>query len=138
MKVFKKITAVVTAATMLACGNINVLPKEAVRDFMLSASAENADIVASGECGAEGDNLTWSLDSEGTLTISGTGPMESVAFGIPEWKEWLSDIKKVVIEDGVTAISTPAFNDCPMSEIEIADSVESSSSTPVTLMVTAR
>lgn len=50
MKVFKKITAAVTAATMLTCGNISVLPKEAVRDFMLSASAENADIVASGDC----------------------------------------------------------------------------------------
>ena len=28
-----------------------------------------------GTCGAEGDNLTWSLDSEGVLTISGTGAM---------------------------------------------------------------
>ena len=64
--------------------------------------------------------------------------MQTTPFGIPEWEEWRSDIKKVVIEDGVTAISTTAFNDCPMSEIEIADSVESSSSTPVTLMVTAR
>ena len=33
MKVFKKITAAVTSATMFTCGNINVLPKEAVRDL---------------------------------------------------------------------------------------------------------
>lgn len=32
-----------------------------------------ATIVASGECGANGDNLTWTLDDEGTLTISGEG-----------------------------------------------------------------
>ena len=29
--------------------------------------------IASGTCGAEGDNLTWTLDSDGVLTISGTG-----------------------------------------------------------------
>ena len=33
--------------------------------------------VKSGTCGAEGDgrNLTWTLDSEGVLTISGSGDM---------------------------------------------------------------
>ena len=36
--------------------------------------------MASGTCGAEennGDNLTWILDDEGVLTISGTGAMAS-------------------------------------------------------------
>ena len=33
--------------------------------------------VASGNCGRNGDNVTWSLDSTGTLTISGTGEMEA-------------------------------------------------------------
>ncbi|MBQ0010838.1 MAG: hypothetical protein KBS76_07045 [Ruminococcus sp.] len=32
-------------------------------------SAGNID---SGFCGAQGDNVTWTLDEEGTLTISGT------------------------------------------------------------------
>ena len=34
-------------------------------------------IVASGFCGAEGDgsNLTWTLDRDGALSISGTGDM---------------------------------------------------------------
>ena len=34
-----------------------------------------ANIVASGTCGANGDNLTWTLDDAGLLTISGTGAM---------------------------------------------------------------
>ena len=38
----------------------------------LTATVSAAEIVESGECG---DNLTWTLDDEGTLTISGTGPM---------------------------------------------------------------
>ena len=37
---------------------------------MVNASAET---VANGECG---DNLTWALDDEGTLAISGSGSME--------------------------------------------------------------
>ena len=43
--------------------------------LLLPATALAADIVDSGTCGAEGDgsNLTWTLDSEGVLTISGTG-----------------------------------------------------------------
>lgn len=46
---------------------------------LLPAAALAADIVNSGTCGAEGDgsNLTWTLDSEGMLTISGTGAMYS-------------------------------------------------------------
>ena len=36
-----------------------------------------AETVMSGTCGAEGDNLTWTLDSAGVLTISGMGRMEN-------------------------------------------------------------
>ena len=44
---------------------------------LLPATALAAEIVKSGTCGAEGDgsNLTWTLDSEGLLTISGSGDM---------------------------------------------------------------
>ena len=43
----------------------------------LTAEIFAADIVDSGYCGGEGDgtNLTWTLDSKGTLTISGNGKM---------------------------------------------------------------
>lgn len=36
-------------------------------------AAESADIVYSGSCG---ENVMWSYDGAGTLTISGTGPMK--------------------------------------------------------------
>ena len=39
---------------------------------LLPISALGAEIVSSGTCG---DNLTWTLDREGTLTISGEGRM---------------------------------------------------------------
>ena len=44
--------------------------------FVLSVSSVSATeptIVDSGNCGANGDNITWTLDDAGTLTISGEG-----------------------------------------------------------------
>ncbi|MBQ2264926.1 MAG: hypothetical protein II341_05905, partial [Oscillospiraceae bacterium] len=52
-------------------------------------AADEVTIVASGECGAEGDNLTWTLDSEGLLTISGEGEMENFS-GAP-WYDYRED-----------------------------------------------
>ena len=40
------------------------------------AVAEEVSIVASGECGDYRSRVTWTLDSEGTLTISGEGKMK--------------------------------------------------------------
>lgn len=75
-----------------------------------------------GTCGADGDNLTWELDADGTLTISGTGAM---ADGTP-WKSNANSVKKVVIEDGVTTIGASAFAWCQaLADITIPDSVTS-------------
>ncbi len=79
--------------------------------------------VASGYCGGEGDgtNLTWTLDGEGTITLSGTGAMadyitETKMVGwamhtdsTAPWYEYRSRIKNVIVEDGVTVIGTYAF-----------------------------
>ena len=74
----------------------------------------------SGTCG---DNLTWILDSEGTLTISGAGAMfdfESNGNGgatyayncFTPWQSLYNKIKKVVICDGVTSIGNYSFCGC--------------------------
>ena len=41
--------------------------------FAISANA--AEIVDSGICGINGDNVKWTLDSEGVVVISGEGKM---------------------------------------------------------------
>ena len=67
-----------------------------------------AATVESGTCGA---NLTWTLDDQGTLTISGSGNMTNYASqGAP----WFSiqnrtKLKKVIIKEGVTSIGNYAF-----------------------------
>lgn len=42
----------------------------------ISVSAEEPTIIASGYCGKDGSNVTWTLDSAGLLTISGKGMMK--------------------------------------------------------------
>ena len=73
------------------------------------------------------DNLTWTLYADGTLTISGTGAMKNYDYNdnpSPVYNN--SNVKKVVIEDGVTSIGNSAFNECiSLTSITIPDSVTS-------------
>lgn len=83
----------------------------------------SAEIVDSGTCG---DNLTWTLDDTGLLTISGSGAMENYAdFGKKSpWYDVENKIKKVIIEKNVTTIGNYAFRFCGnLTNITIPDSV---------------
>ena len=94
---------------------------------LLPATALAADIVDSGTCGAEGDgsNLTWTLDSEGVLTISGSGDMRDYDYSSP-WYENGNQIQSVFMANGVTSIGNFAFNECTsLTSMTIPDSVTS-------------
>ena len=70
----------------------------------------NAGVTASGNCGINGDNVTWEL-SEGVLTIKGSGQMSS-SYGngdAPWYNEYQASITSIVIENGVTSIGNSAF-----------------------------
>ena len=84
----------------------------------------NAEIVKSGTCGT---NLTWTLDDEGTLTISGEGGMRDYSSSsYAPWYNNRSEIKTAVIEDGVTSIGNSAFRGCSgITSVTIPDSVTS-------------
>lgn len=68
--------------------------------------------IKSGVCG---DNLTWHLDDEGVLTVSGIGRMydysDTVDSGAP-WFPVKDQIKKVVLGEGVLSIGDYAFDRC--------------------------
>ena len=65
-------------------------------------------VLLGGTCG---DNLTWTLDDAGTLTISGTGTMKAYDEKAP-WAGYKSKITAIVIEYGVTTIDGYAFRYC--------------------------
>ena len=82
---------------------------------MMPLSAGAVEILASGDCGNPGlSELTWVLDSEGTLTISGTGDMRYMdnVERLPPWYDLRDSINKVILEEGVTSINFFAFVDC--------------------------
>ena len=89
----------------------------------LCGRADAADIVASGECG---DDVTWTLDREGTLTVSGSGEMGNYSKFNRPWISRNSTIKNVIIVNGVTSIGNYAFYHCnSLTSITLPDSVTS-------------
>ena len=77
-----------------------------------TANVEAATIIDSGKCGKK---TTYTVTSDGTLTISGQGPMKDCDGRNGEKMPWRNSaetseiINKVVIENGVTRIGDYAF-----------------------------
>lgn len=105
----------------------NAVTEDAVKEFIeaqnidayksgrnilaLSKELKNESVVVgSGYCGAEGneENVTWTLDENGTLVISGSGKMADIY--IDPWDE--NSIRSVIVKQGVTNVGTTAFRDC--------------------------
>ena len=79
-------------------------------------TAYAAAALAGGQCG---DDLTWTLDSSGTLTISGTGPMYGYSLFKNPWCDSAlrssgisTRVKNVEISSGVTTLGAYAFSAC--------------------------
>ena len=95
-------------------------PTEETTEPTLDLLSEDENVIASGECGADGDNLTWVLTEDGTLTISGSGEMTDT---VP-WADYNQAILSVVMEPGVTSIGWCAFEGCSsLTSVSIPDSV---------------
>ena len=91
----------------------------------LSALNINAEVYE-GSCGADGDNVKYSLDtSTGVLNITGTGAMKDYSYdsSVP-WYIYRSYIKTVEIAEGVTTIGSRVFFSCSgLTSIIIPNSV---------------
>lgn len=123
MKMNKKIINLL-ASVICISSIVGVQPTVlAVTEDMTNKSSDlsvsgTADIIASGECGAYGDNLMYKLNSEGVLTISGQGEMADWFTNTVPWKDYKNSgkITRVIIHEGVTSVSTKAFVSCESLE----------------------
>ena len=104
MDLMKKTFSVLLAACMLLC----------------AVPALAAEIVDSGTCDKDFKNITWTLDADGVLTITGKGEMEY----FPWRTRYFTRITAVKIGYGVTNIHDSAFYECnKMKTISIPNSV---------------
>ncbi|MBR5806848.1 MAG: leucine-rich repeat protein [Oscillospiraceae bacterium] len=100
------------------------IPEDIGRIITLKTTIVKVDeYPITGECG---DNLTWTLAEDGTLTISGTGEMYNYDSDTVPWYSYKDNIIKVVVEEGVTSIGASAFAECKqITEVSLPDSLTS-------------
>ena len=118
---FKKSLAVLLSAILL----LTAIPFAAS-----AATVDEAEQSVGASSGTTGD-CTWTLDDNGTLTISGNGAMGDYYYNYSDdtfitTAPWGTNIKTVVIEDGVTSIGDYTFLGCTgLTSVIIPDSVTS-------------
>ena len=105
-----------------------VLVMVSVSAYAVVSECSDGSEAASDHSGSCGDNVRYVFDSStGTLTISGSGDMYSYSYSdnVP-WYFYRSDVKNIVIEEGVTSIGPYAFYRCSsIASVTIPDSVTS-------------
>ena len=132
--------SIVSGKLMMAFAIVAVV---AIGCFVLM-DADDSDAETSGSCG---ENLTWSIDGEGNLTITGTGAMTDYESWDTRWGGntvtavslpadltsignnafyGCSSLASVTIGDSVTSIGSAAFRGCTsLASVTIGDSVTS-------------
>ena len=107
----KRFVSLLLAISMI----FSLMPVSAVTAFAESENGGEVTTVDSGYCGADngGENLKWTLDNNGVLTISGSGAMkdyprdENVRL---DWYVRKKDIRSVVLDNRITHIGNYAFD----------------------------
>ncbi len=107
----------VMVASQLTTGIALAAPEDDVNETQ-EEELLNGSIVASGTWG---ENVTYTLDSNGVLKISGTGDMSSNHTGNYD----RDDVKRVVVEKGITSIGHMAFwHHNNLEDVQLPDGLE--------------
>lgn len=109
----KRFVSLLLAISMI----FSLMPVSAVTAFAESENGGEVTTVDSGYCGADngGENLKWTLDNNGVLTISGSGAMKDYTWDENVRLDWYvrkKDIQSVVLDNRITHIGNYAFDKC--------------------------
>lgn len=110
----KRFVSLLLAISMI----FSLMPVSAVTAFAESENGGEVTTVDSGYCGADngGENLRWTLDNNGVLTISGSGAMKDYTWDENVRLDWYvyhkDDIHSVVLDNRITHIGDYAFDKC--------------------------
>ena len=61
-----------------------------------------------GISGSYSENIKWTLDADGVLTLSGEGEIPDLTESAP-WSSRRADIQTIIVEDGITSIGKDVF-----------------------------
>lgn len=100
----------------------------------IALTASATEVLESGTCG---EQIQWTLDDTGTLTLSGQGAMADYGSFTKTWdgnytysllnQPWSKErdnIRKIVIEEGITYIGDTAFASCEsLTSVELPNSL---------------
>ena len=89
-----------------------------------ASSSSEAAIIASGKCG---DGISWSLDENGVLWLSGEGKMDDYeSADVSPWAKKRGRIVEVNFENGITTIGGYAFRNCSrLQKVTLPSSLQS-------------
>ncbi len=87
---------------------------------------EQAKPTATGNCGAQGEEVKWECYHDGPLIISGTGEIPDYNDVYTPWKSHKDDITSIVIKKGVTRVGSYAFYEFPKNGyVSLPDNLKS-------------
>ena len=133
---YTKLVAVLMCVLVATVYSVPVFALETTANDEVTETQEteqNSDSSVVDE-GTDG-NISWSVDSDGVLVIAGTGSMNNYRYYYDSsdkkfytttpWDDYLSSIKQIKIESGVTSIGDCAFYESSVQNVSFADSVTS-------------
>lgn len=100
--------------------------KKKILILLLSLVSMYSWAETSGTCGENGDNITWTLSDDGTLSLVGSGKMKD--YTNLYLSPWYNDKKilKISISEGITSIGSYTFTFCSaLTSVTIPNSVMS-------------
>ena len=99
--------------------------------FSYCRGVETFSIPEKFRSGTLGPTISWELDEDGLLTISGTGAMPDYAFEAPEsrdipWAGFFPAVRRVVVGEGISRIGDSSFGMCcKLESVELPSTLKS-------------